>query len=73
MYGNSAEHIKEGWQKAQFPVNAKKEMRENPGIPVGPDMVMKLHPVSGKNTRGSLRIWDIGNFRGRVNDIQETE
>lgn len=36
-------------------------------------MVMELYPVAGRITRGPLRICDIGNFRGSVNDIQENE
>lgn len=39
----------------------------------GPDMVVELYPVAGRSTRGLLRIWYIGNFRGSVNDIQEKE
>lgn len=38
-----------------------------------PDMVVELYPVAGGSTRGLLRIWYIGNFRGSVNDIQENE
>lgn len=36
-------------------------------------MVVEFYPVAGRSTRGHLRIWYIGNFRGSVNDIQENE
>lgn len=36
-------------------------------------MVVELYPVAGRSTRGLLRIWYIGNFRGSVNDIQKNE